>query len=85
VTQLARASDGLTGSEIEQLFIDAMHEAFSRRQEPTDLSIALLLNELVPLSRLMAEQIDALRKWAKGRARLATKPEAASQGRKIAV
>ena len=85
ITQLARAADGLTGSEIEQLFIDALHEAFSRRQEPTDLSIAMLLNELVSLSRLMAEQIDALRKWAKGRARLATKVEAAAAGRKLVV
>src|SRR5712671_6906046 len=39
VIQLARATDGLTGSEIEQLFIDSLHEAFSRRTEPTDLSI----------------------------------------------
>ena len=72
VVQLAMATDGLTGSEIEQLFINALHEAFSRRTEPTDLSIAMLLNELVPLSKLMGEQIETLRKWAKGRARFAT-------------
>lgn len=70
--QLARAAEGLTGSEIEQLFIDSLHEAFSRRNEPTDLSIAMLLNDLVPLSKLMSEQIDGLRKWSKGRARRAT-------------
>ena len=81
--QLARATEGLTGSEIEQLFIDALHEAFSRRDEPSDLSIAVLLNDLVPLSKLMCEQIDALRKWAKGRARLATKPDPQSTRRKI--
>jgi SpoVK/Ycf46/Vps4 family AAA+-type ATPase len=72
IIQLARATEGLTGSEIEQLFVDALHEAFSRRTEPTDLSIAMLLNDLVPLSKLMGEQIEALRKWAKGRARFAT-------------
>ena len=72
IVQLARATAGLTGSEIEQVFIDSLHEAFSRRAEPTDLSIALLLNDLVPLSRLMSEQIDALRRWAKSRARMAT-------------
>jgi hypothetical protein len=82
--QLARATDGLTGSEVEQLFIDALHEAFSRRAEPTDLSIAMLLNDLVPLSKLMSEQIEALRKWAKGRARRATAVEPERQARKIA-
>ncbi len=83
--QLAAASEGLTGSEIEQLFIDSLHEAFSQRREPTDLSIAMLLNELVPLSKLMSEQIDNLRRWAKGRARRATANEAENRGRKIAI
>ena len=83
VATLAKATEGLTGSEIEQLFIDALHEAFSRRDEPSDLSIAVVLSELVPLSKLMSEQIEALRKWAKGRARLATKPGAQSTQRKI--
>jgi len=81
--QLARATEGLTGSEIEQVFIDSLHEAFSRRAEPTDLSIAILLNDLVPLSKLMSEQIDALRRWAKGRARLATPQQSNTQSRKI--
>jgi SpoVK/Ycf46/Vps4 family AAA+-type ATPase len=85
VSQLAQATDGLTGSEIEQLFIDALYDAFSRREEPTDLSIAMLLNTIVPLSKLMSEQITALRTWAKGRARRATVAEAEIRGRKIAV
>jgi hypothetical protein len=81
--QLARATDGLTSSEIEQVFIDALHEAFSRRGEPNDLSIAMLLTELVLLSRLMNEQIAGLRQWAKGRARLATSAQAGSSTRRI--
>ena len=83
LVQLARATEGLTGSEIEQVFIDSLHEAFSRRAEPTDLSIALQLNDLVPLSKLMSEQIDALRRWARGRARMATPQETQSPARKI--
>ena len=35
--------------------------------EPTDLDIASVLAEFVPLSKLMAEQITDLRSWAKGR------------------
>ncbi len=80
---LAQATEGWTGSEIEQAFIDALYDGFSRREEPTDLSIAAQLNQLVPLSRLMAEQISALRQWAKGRARPATKPVAESPTRRI--
>jgi hypothetical protein len=83
VVELARATEGLTGSEIEQLFIDGLYDGFSRREEPTDLNIAMLLNDLVPLSKLMAEQIDTLRHWAKGRARPATKPAATLASRKI--
>jgi len=43
-----------------------------------------VLAETVPLSRLMAEQIDGLRRWAQGRARFATSREEAKAGRKIA-
>ena len=38
--QLARATDGLTGSEIENVFVDAMFKAFETGNEPTDLTIA---------------------------------------------
>jgi hypothetical protein len=65
------------------VFIDSLHEAFSRRTEPTDLSVAMVLNDLVPLSKLMSEQMDALRRWAKGRARMATPQQSQSQARKI--
>jgi len=36
VTRLARETEGLTGSEIEQAFIDALYAAFSTGKEPTD-------------------------------------------------
>jgi len=80
---LAKATEGWTGSEIEQAFIDALYDAFSRREEPTDLGIALQLGELVPLSKLMGEPIQALRQWAKGRARPATRPGSESKSRRI--
>jgi SpoVK/Ycf46/Vps4 family AAA+-type ATPase len=84
LVQLAKATDGLTGSEIEQLFVDALHEAFNSRKEPTDLSVALSLNDFMPLSKLMSEQVDGLRKWAKGRARRATALAAERSERKLA-
>jgi len=70
--QVARVTEGLTGSEIESVFSDALYLAFDSNREPTDLDIAQVLVEFVPLSKLMAEQISGLRNWVKGRARSAT-------------
>jgi hypothetical protein len=72
--QLARASDGLTGSEIEAVFVDSLYNGFDRDTEPTDLDIARVLTDFVPLSKTMAEQITAMRTWAAGRARFASSP-----------
>ena len=85
VVQLAKATEGLTGSEIENVFIEALYLAFDVGKEPTDLDIARVLTEFVPLSKLMAEQITGLRGWAKGRARLATSPVVERGLRKMAV
>src|ERR1700733_5028508 len=68
LVQLARATDGLTGSEIENVFVDSLFHAFDLGKEPTDLSITQVLVDFVPLSKLMAEQIKGLRDWARGRA-----------------
>jgi SpoVK/Ycf46/Vps4 family AAA+-type ATPase len=84
VGTLARASEGLTGAEVEQAFIDALYQAFAEGQEPTTLTCSLVLGELVPLSRLMGEQLKALREWARGRARLATSRSVESTERRIA-
>jgi hypothetical protein len=84
--QLASVTEGLTGSEIENAFVEALCLAFDGGKEPTDLDIASVLTEIVPLSKLMAEQITGLRNWAKGRARLATSSEQERRGlRKIGV
>ncbi|MDD2708130.1 MAG: AAA family ATPase [Verrucomicrobiae bacterium] len=81
---LAKATEGFTGAEIEQAFVDALFAAFAENKEPGDLSISEILTEAVPLSRLMAEQINELRKWSKGRARPATNPEKETLLRRIA-
>jgi hypothetical protein len=54
------------------------------KAEPTDLPIAEVLTGFVPLSKLMNEQIAGLRKWASGRARLATSPVTERKLRKLA-
>ena len=46
--QLGRVTDGLTGSEIESAFIDALYLAFDEEKEPMDLDIVRILTEFVP-------------------------------------
>ena len=41
------------------VLLKAMFAAFERGNEPTDLDIATSMNSFVPLSKLMAEQIEA--------------------------
>lgn len=81
--QLAKITDGLTGSEIEAVFVEALYAAFDQDHEPTDLTVASVLNEFVPLSRLMKEQIEGLRKWSSGRARMATTLASEKRQRKL--
>ena len=81
---MAIGADGFTGAEIEQAFIEGLYEAFSRGKEPDTVGLGTLLAKQVPLSRLMGEQIAALRQWAQGRARPATSQQVAGNTRKIA-
>ena len=81
--QLAKVTESFTGSEIEQVFIEALYRAFEQEQEPTDLTIGEVLVDFVPLSKLMGESMTALRTWAKGRARPATTPPAERATRRI--
>jgi hypothetical protein len=81
IKQLAKITDGFTGAEIRAVFFDALFAAFEGEDEPTDLHIAEVLTDCVPLSKLMAEQIQGLRSWSKGRARPAA--SAAISGTKV--
>jgi SpoVK/Ycf46/Vps4 family AAA+-type ATPase len=64
---LAEASDGYSGAEIEQVIISGMHDAFAERTELTTDRILHALRNSPPLSVTMAERVDSLRSWAKGR------------------
>jgi SpoVK/Ycf46/Vps4 family AAA+-type ATPase len=69
---LAMASEGLSGAEIEQAVIAGLYEAFDRGR-PLEMSDLLdVLQDTVPLSRMMDEQIEGLRAWARQRARAAS-------------
>jgi SpoVK/Ycf46/Vps4 family AAA+-type ATPase len=84
LTALAKATEGWTGAEIEQGFVDALYEAFAQGQEPGMLTVGMALDKTMPLSKTMAEQIGNLRNWAKGRARPASSTPVETKGRKLA-
>jgi SpoVK/Ycf46/Vps4 family AAA+-type ATPase len=81
---LSTAASGFSGAEIEEAIVSAMFDAFYEKQPVTTERILTSLQQTVPLSKTMSEDVDGLRKWAAGRARPATTPEE-SQHRKLEV
>ena len=66
--RIAEASEGFAGAEIEQAVVSGLYAARAREQM---LDTELLLHELdntQPLSVVMGEQVDWLRRWAEERA-----------------
>jgi AAA+ superfamily predicted ATPase len=64
---VARATDGFSGAELEQVVVSALYTAFNEGAALTDRHI---MDEAVatrPLSRTMAERIRSLREWARDR------------------
>ncbi len=70
IEQLANICEGFSGAEIEQAIVAAMYEAFAQQgREFTQLDIIAASRATLPLSKTMAEQVSALRDWARQRAR----------------
>ncbi|HUT31778.1 MAG TPA: AAA family ATPase [Sedimentisphaerales bacterium] len=65
--ELAEASEGYSGSEIEQAIISALHEAYANKREVDTALILSALRNSPPLTVTMAESVEALRAWAEGR------------------
>lgn len=64
LAELAGATEGYSGAELEQVIVGALYEAHARSQP---LSLAMLRDEAQrtrPLSVVMAEKVNALRAWA---------------------
>ncbi len=69
---LAARMEGWTGAEIEQAVIAALIAARLADEPLSDKYLYPLLQQFVPLSRTMKEQVDLLRSWAFSRALRAT-------------
>ena len=64
---LSEASKGYSGSEIEQAVVSALHEAYADKTGLNTECILSALRASPPLSVTLAERVQCLRTWAKGR------------------
>jgi len=64
---LARAAEGFSGAEIEQSVVSALYAAHAKREPLATAHVLEEIKATKPLSVVMHERIDALRRWADGR------------------
>ncbi|HVF33792.1 MAG TPA: AAA family ATPase, partial [Candidatus Saccharimonadia bacterium] len=64
---LARACTGFSGAEIEQAIVSGLYAAHADGLALSQRHVATELAQTRPLSVLMAEQVEALRAWARER------------------
>ena len=68
LNQLAASAKGFSGAEIDAAVQTALYTAYSEKKQLTTQLLLNALAQTVPLSTTRAEEIHALREWAKGRA-----------------
>ncbi|HEY1172988.1 MAG TPA: AAA family ATPase [Verrucomicrobiae bacterium] len=72
IPQLSDISQHFSGAEIEESINSALYDAFYAGRNLSHIDVLQAVRQTVPLATTMAEQIDGLRAWAKGRARPAS-------------
>jgi len=70
--QLAQITKNWSGSEIEQVIISGMYEAFAAGRKLNEDDLFVIFGSSVPLATTMEEQIKKVRSWAHNRAVRAT-------------
>jgi SpoVK/Ycf46/Vps4 family AAA+-type ATPase len=69
---LADACEAFSGAEIEQCVVTALLYAFSEGRPLAQADVVRAARETVPLAKTARESVEALRRWAQGRARPAS-------------
>jgi hypothetical protein len=64
---LMKATDGFSGSEIEQAIVSSMYTAHSKSHEVSQADLLEEIQQTRPLSVLMAEKVAEIREWASTR------------------
>ena len=73
--KLAEKSIGFSGSEIEEIIVSSLYDAFDDGKELDQAYIEKTIENMVPLSQTMEDQIKGTREWAKIRAKKASSIE----------
>lgn len=73
LVDLAKATPGFSGAEIEQVVASGMYLAFNQKRKFNDLDLYREISKTVPLSTTMSEQIKVIKRWADNRAVRASK------------
>ncbi len=73
IEKLVEATTDYSGAEVEQAIIAGLYDAFDTGDDLTTAGLVQSLSEIVPLSVTMRERIEAMRDWARTRARLASR------------
>ena len=68
LARLAAGSEGFSGAEIEQAIIAGLYTAFAQKQQLTTEILLAEIHSTQPLSVTRAEEVEAIREWAKTRA-----------------
>jgi AAA+ superfamily predicted ATPase len=68
IPQLAQITKNWSGSEIEQVIISGMYEAFADSRKLKEDDLFTIFGSSVPLATTMEEQIKKVRSWAHNRA-----------------
>jgi SpoVK/Ycf46/Vps4 family AAA+-type ATPase len=87
IVKLSQLTDNFTGSEIEQVVVDALFSAFDSEEELEQVHLQTAISQTIPLSVTMAENTQGLRQWASTRARPANicSDKSRSQARKLSL
>ncbi|HWX21548.1 MAG TPA: AAA family ATPase [Candidatus Binatia bacterium] len=64
---LAKATEGFSGSEIEQAIVSAMYTARAQAREVNQADLLQEIQQTRPLSVVMAEKVTEIREWAADR------------------
>nr|WP_288465623.1 AAA family ATPase [uncultured Pseudomonas sp.] len=67
LAQLAAASEGFSGAEIEQVVVSALYAAQAQQQAVDTGTLLRGIQATAPMSVIMAERLAELRAWARGR------------------
>ena len=70
--KLVDATVDYSGAELEQVVIAALYDAFDTGNDLDTKGLLQTIRDIVPLAVTMREQIDAMREWARTRARPAS-------------